>query len=82
MTHAFGGTSRNTRSRTLGSAPEDIPLPCLEGHHYLSACTGRKKRKEGKEQPQADAAGRSSLRGSCRHCGNAGLAREGRGKRW
>lgn len=50
-----------------GTAPEDIPLPCLKGHHYLSACTGRKKRKEGKEQPQAGAAGRSGLRGSCRH---------------
>lgn len=58
----------------LGLAPEDAP------HRYLSACTGKKKRKEGKEQPQAGAARSCGLRGSWRHCGDAGLAREGRGQ--
>lgn len=57
-----------------GPAPEDAP------HRYLSACTGKKKRKEGKEQLQAGAAGGCGLRGSCRHCGDAGLAGEGRGQ--
>lgn len=40
----------------LGPAPEDAP------HCYLSACAGKKRRKEGKEQPQAGAARSCGLR--------------------
>lgn len=67
-------SSQNTCSRREARHPPGTDAP----HRYLSACTGKKKRKEGKEQPQADAARSCGLRGRCRHCGVDGLAGEGR----